>query len=350
MKCWNTAGTTANFTPTALRIITDTLRDVSTIQNQLNMLAHAGGGRLLVPEGRFEIHQTIRIPSNVSLIGLSREGSILEIKMMEDFEKSRHWMKPQGNAAAILLEGVNNASVENLTLIYNPVDFEPLDFDTYDHEWVRAVFHEDDSRTSRLFVTSIWLERAENCLISNCNILQAGNDPIRLRYSKHITLSHNLVDRAFNKGNGGAGYYNLIHSHYCLIYKETIRRIRHFSIHKGSSYNVVYGCDFQTDINFHNGDRGNNLIENNDINIPHWHSWQPFGTGDPSKHEPPGPNNVLYRNRVDYKGRGYDMDETVLYMMPDYYPDRSMGQTKFIVTDLADSFSHGIYQIKHPKE
>jgi hypothetical protein len=266
--------------------------------------------------------------------------------MKETSEKSKHSLKPTGNAAAFLLENVTNASIENLTIIYSAVDFEPNDFDSYNHEWVRDVFHGSDSLTANLYVTSIWLENADNCMITHCNILQAGNDPIRIRHSHHITLSHNLVDRAYNKGGGGAGYYNLIHSHHCLLYGETVRRIRHLSIHKGSSYNVVVNCNLQTDINFHNGDCGHNLIENNRIMIPNWHSWRPFGAGDYRQHKPPGPNNILFRNETDYKNRGPVIDKNKLYIVRDQFPDRQKKESLLIETDLGQYFPNSIYK-KH---
>ncbi len=341
--CWNTAGVLETFIPSAERENTDTLHDIGFMQEQLNHLSESGGGKLIVPQGNYEIHETVRIPSDVSIVGLSRDLSVFEIKMKEVFEKSKHHMPPQGNSAAFLFEQVSNASLENLTIIYKAVDFEPLDFETYDHEWVREVFHGNDPRTDSLFVTSVWIERSENCKISYCNILQAGNDPVRIRLSKHITCSHNFVDRAYNKGGRGAGYYNLIHSHYCLLYKETVARLRHLSIHKASSYNVVYGCDLETDVNFHNGDRGHNLIENNRIMIPNWHSWRPFGTGSSSQHEPPGPFNILFRNQTDFKNRGPVADPEALYIFTDRFPNKDFGEELFNETTYAKEFPNGIF-------
>ncbi len=341
--CWNTAGVTDAFIPSSERANTDTLKEIVFLQEQLDRLGESGGGRLIVPQGNYEIYETVKIPSDVSVVGISRDSSVFEIKMKEVFEKSKHHMPPQGNSAAFLFDQVNNASLENLTIIYKAVDFEPFDFDEYDHEWVRGVFHGHDPRTDSLFVTSVWIERSENCKISHCNILQAGNDPIRIRLSEHITCSHNLVDRAYNKGGRGAGYYNLIHSHHCLLYNETVGRLRHLSIHKSSSYNVLYGCDLETDVNFHNGDRGHNLIENNEIRIPEWHSWRPFGTGSPSQHEAPGPYNILFRNQTDFKNRGPVMDPEVLYIFTDRFPSKDHGEEKYNETTYAAEFPNGIF-------
>jgi hypothetical protein len=341
--CWNRAGADLEgFWDTAGSNV-DTLFGSTEIQERLDRLEKSGGGTLIVSSGNYEITEPIHVPSGVRILGVSRDSSVFEIKMTEEFEKSRHWMEPQGHSAAILFEEVENASLENLTLEYRAVDFEPVDFESYDHAWENRVFHEHNSQTENLFVSTVWFENAENCVLSRCNILRAGNDPVRIRNSRHITCSYNFIDRAYNKGGGGAGYYNLINSHYCLLYKETVKRIRHLSIHKRSSYNVVYGCDLQVDVNFHNGDLGHNLIENNQINIPVWHSWHCFGTGAPSMHLAPGPYNVLFNNKTDYKSRGPEVDSEKLYFMCDYFPDSSKGLDKFVETEYASFFSEGIF-------
>lgn len=341
--CWNRAGADLNglFDDYDKKI--DTLFADAGINETLNRLKKIGGGTLIIPKGIYEIKEPVLLPSGVRILGISRDSSIFKIKMTEQFETSRHWMKPRGNSAAFLFDGVKNTLLENVTIVYEPVDFEPLDFDSYDHEWENRVFHEMDPRTENLFVTSVWFENAENCVLRRCKILKAGNDPVRIRNSRHITCSYNYIDRAYNKGSGGAGYYNLINSHYCLLYKETVKRIRHLSIHNRSSYNVVYGCDLQVDVNFHNGDLGHNLVENNKINIPVWHSWRCFGIGVASAHLAPGPYNVLFNNKTDYKNTGPELDPEKLFFMCDYFPDSSPGLEKFIETNYASSFPEGIF-------
>lgn len=343
---WSQAGITNNFIPSADRKQTDTLRDVTNLQKQLDSLSDRGGGRLVVPAGSFEITRTVMIPSDVAIVGMDRNTSVFEINMKETFENSGYDKVLSTNAAAFLFYQTENASIENLTILYHAVNFEPLDFDDPNHEWVRAVFHERDPRTDSLFVVSVWFQEAENCLLTNCNILQSGTDPVRIRNSKHITCSHNIIDRAYNKGGRGAGYYNISHSHHCLIYKETVGRIRHLAIQNNSSYNVVYGCDLQTDVNFHNGDKGHNLIEYNNIMIPVWHSWHPFSFGVPGQHQPPGPYNVIYRNRTDYKNRGPQIDKDTLYFLADIFPDSKEGESRFIATPHAEDFPDGIYSAK----
>ncbi len=340
---WSRAGITESFIPSADRKHTDTLRAVANMQKQLNSLSERGGGRLVVPPGRFEITRTVMIPSDVAIVGVDRDASIFEINMKETFENSGRVEMPGSGAAAFLFYQSRNASLENLTIRYVAADFEPFDFDDYNHDWVRAVFHEHDPRTDSLFVVSVWFQEAENCLLTKCTILQSGTDPVRIRFSQHITCSYNFIDRAYNKGGGGAGYYNISNSHHCLVYKETVRRIRHLAIQNNSSYNVVYGCDLQTDVNFHNGDSGHNLVENNDILIPVWHSWRPFSFGVPGQHQPPGPYNVIFRNRTDYKNSGPQVDKEALYFLADFFPDSEQGESRFIATPYAENFPDGVY-------
>ncbi len=342
--CWARAGITADFVPPESRSLTRTLADFTQLQHEIDTLAAEGGGTLLIPQGSYALKEVIRIPSNVAVVGASAANTIIHIKLKEVFENSRHWMRPLGQAAAFLFDGSRNAALERLTLRYAAADFEPLDFEEYHHDWVRGVYHAEEQRDTALWVTTVWFNGAENCRLSQCRILQAGNHPVRIRDSRHITSSQNFIDRAYNKSGGGAGYYNLIGSEYCLLYQDTVKRIRHLSIHKGSRYNVVYGCELQVDVNFHNADRGHNLVENNRVRIPSWHSWHCFGTGAASKHEPPGPGNVLYRNATDYKGRGPEADSTVLYFMTDHYPKKELGEKNLVPTKLASEFPYGIYQ------
>lgn len=346
---WNRAGITTNFIPSSQRLVSDTLTNMSQIQKQLTALSASGGGKLIIPEGIFELVEAIRIPSNVSIVGTSRETSIIQIKLREQFEKSKHGLAPEGNVASFIFDHCLNSSIENLTLVYNPVDFEPMDFNQYDHEWVGEVFNSTDERIKDLFVTTIWFENASNCLLNNTNILQAGNDPVRIQYSNHITCANNFIDRAYNKSDGGAGYYNLMYSDSCLLFREKVRRIRHLCIHRQSSYNVVYGCELEVDVNFHNGDSGHNLIENNSIRIPTWHGWHCFSTGVPSMHQPPGPSNVLYRNSTDYKGSGQECDPTKLYLMEDHYTDPSKGQERLRATGMEKDFPNGIFNARLAK-
>jgi hypothetical protein len=59
---------------------------------------------------------------------------------------------------------------------------------------------------------------------------------------------------------------------------------------------VVVDNLIEMDVNFHNGDGGQNPIENNQCYRPSWLQFPTLGTGDPAKHAAPGYGNILFNN------------------------------------------------------
>ena len=197
---------------------------------------------------------------------------------------------------AVLLHGIENAGVENLTVKYAAVNFEPNDRDADTAAWAIDVFHKRELRDTTLFVESIWIHQARNCWVQDCNVLWSGSDPIRITLSDHITCRRNFIDRCYNKNDGGMGYYNISNSRYVLISNEKVKRIRHLAIQNFSKYNVIIDNELEVDINFHDGDSGYNLVQANTVKIPTWHSWSPLAVGVPLQHLPPGNGNLLLNN------------------------------------------------------
>jgi len=136
---------------------------------------------------------------------------------------------------------------------------------------------------------------ANNNWVKGCNVFNAGGDPISVG-GYHNTFD-NYVDGAYNK-NGGIGYYR-VNGRDNLIKGEIVKAIRHFGIlsRPNSKFNVVTDCFLDTDLNFHSGDEGHNLIEGNTISLPRWHTWGLIGTGGIMfDHIPPGNDNLLVNN------------------------------------------------------
>ena len=208
--------------------------------------------------------------------------------------------------------------------------------------WDKDVFHTPELRDTTLFVESIWFENSKNCWVRNCNILWAGSDPIRITNSEHITCTGNFIDRSYNKCDGGMGYYNIINSKYVLVYYEHIKRIRHFAIQNGSMYNVVMNNYLEVDINFHDGDGGYNLIEQNTIHIPQWHSWHCFQRGDPRQHQVPGKFNILFRNVAHYKNGSFEFSN------PDavYEINSTWGGKNALETNISIPESNTFYKLE----
>ena len=97
------------------------------------------------------------------------------------------------------------------------------------------------------------------------------------------------------------GYYNISNSRHVLICNERVKRIRHLAIQNFSTYNVIINNELEVDINFHDGDSGNNLVQGNKVVIPQWHSWEPLANGVPMQHLPPGKGNILFNNSLQNK-------------------------------------------------
>ena len=270
------------------------------------------GGVVLLQNGIYRIYRSLQIPSRVTLRGTHQDSTQLHVYIKAPFAQQESGKR----AGAVVMKKVTHAGVENLTIQYKAAAFEPNDKDSLHAEWDRTVFHVQEMRDTMLFVDLVLIDSAENCWIKNCKLLWAGNDPVHITASKYITCSGNYVDRAYNKSDRGQGYYNIIRSSHVLVQGDTIRRLRHFSIHRGAQYVVVQNCYLEVDINFHSGDGGYNLVYGNTIRIPQWHSWNAISRGDPNQHQPPGPFNLLVDNNFTNKnGRKIASQPGVTYRM-----------------------------------
>lgn len=270
------------------------------LQTAINAVAQQGGGVVLLQAGEHPITSTIHLKSGVVLRGADKEKTVLSVKMKAPFFKTSG--KPP--VTAIEVNNVERVGFEDLTIRYAAVDFEPYDKSDFKAAWDRRVFHEDETRDNELFVHLLIFKDSRNCWVDNCNLLWAGAHPLGLSNCQHLTMCDNFIDRAYiKKDSMHGGYYGVWGSSHCLFYNERVRRIRHFALMlPGCQYNVVYQCDFEVDVNFHDADDGNNLVEKTRIATPVWHSWDAIGIGAQNKHRPPGSNNWLYDNDVISKG------------------------------------------------
>ncbi len=268
----------------------------SNLQKAIDRVAKKGGVLLLLP-GEYIINKPICVRSGVTLRGVSKKSVILSVKIHGYFWSTKN----QKRVGAILLQGIENAGVENLTVKYTAANFEPNDRDSDSAAWTIDVFHKPEMRDTTLFVESIWIHQSRNCWVQDCNILCSGSDPIRITLSDHITCRRNFIDRCYNKNDGGMGYYNISNSRYVLVCNEKIRKLRHVAIQNFSKYNVLIDNELEVDINFHDGDEGYNLVQGNRSKIPIWHSWEPISVGVPKQHLPPGKGNILFNNSFKNK-------------------------------------------------
>lgn len=297
--------------PNSLQIAT-TLDTGADIQSAINTTSQNGGGIVLLNPGTYPITSTLYLKKNVVLKGANQQSVILESTIRSTWS--------QGKKNTVEFNNVTNAGIENLTILYKVDGIDPVDrLNWKDGGWCGDCFGNDPQGQNNLYVRQISINsNSSNCWVDGCKILKSGTDPILLAGS-HNTLQNNFIDRCYNKGGGGNGYYD-VRGSYNLIKKDTIKRLRHFAIQQGAKYNVVLNCYIEGDVNFHNKDAGNNLLENNKIFLPTWHGWDIFGTGGAQYgHKPPGPKNILFNNITNYKNREVRYAKTdVIYTFTTY--------------------------------
>lgn len=302
MREWAKAGVEGGIPLRNALRIRERLKPGDKLQAAIDRTAAAGGGVVLLEPGEHPVTETIRLRSRVVLRGADNERSIISVRMKAPF------FRVSGGKQATAIEVVDAERVgfEDLTIRYDAVDFEPYDKDDFSAAWDRRVFHEDEARDDQLFVHLLIFTRTRNSWVDNCRLLNAGAHPVGLSSCTHMTMRDNFIDRAYvKKDSMHGGYYGVWGSSYCLFYNEKVRRIRHFALMlPGCRYNVVYDCDFEVDVNFHDADDGDNLVERSRIATPVWHSWDAIGIGAKGKHRPPGPGNLLFSNRPVSKGIG----------------------------------------------
>ena len=296
---WAQAGVQCGIPAVGELEVVDTVDASANLQKVIDKVAEQGGGVILMQEGIYPLNETLYLKDHVVLRGINRAEVVLSNQLRGPFFKS-----PFDNVSGVKFEQVNWAGLENLTLDYQAVDFDPLDYAYFDYPWQKKTFKNDPEGDYQLYVTHITFDQARNAWIKNCQVLDAGTDPILVLESEHISITKTRVDGAYNKGGRGNGYLNIEqNSKYVLIAEDTVRAIRHFALQSGAKYNVVINNYFEVDVNFHNGDAGHNLIQGNTIRVPEWHSWHCFSRGLANHHLPPGPGNILFNNYTQYKTR-----------------------------------------------
>ena len=122
--------------------------------------------------------------------------------------------------------------------------------------------------------------------------INSGSNGILVNGS-YNTIRNCKIEGAFQKGVNGNGYGISCTGKYILMTGNTVKKVRHWAIQQGAEYCVVYNNHSETDINFHQKDKGKNLVEKNKIHIPFYHPWNCFQAGA-SFHGDPGENNMFF--------------------------------------------------------
>ena len=278
------------------------------IQRAIDAASRAGGGVVVLRNGTYYVRKRINFKNNVVLRGESRRG--VQIYSEHRYQGPREAVK----TCTFNFDGVRRAGMEDLRVRYRVYsrgkEAYPLDnnwtFNTffeyslrsqnYQNERVyydRAGFKYETQRN--LDVDFVHLDKAEDCWIDNCEFRNSGSNGIRISGGRHHTIRRTNVTGAFQKGSNGHGYGINCSARWVLMTLNRVERVRHWAIQQGAQYCVVWDNFSGTDMNFHQGDGGSNLIENTEIKLPRFHLWKIFQTGA-TFHDDPGSNNMFYRN------------------------------------------------------
>ncbi|WP_158969931.1 hypothetical protein [Paraglaciecola sp. L3A3] len=281
------------------------------------------GGVIILKSGAYTLNQPVYLKSNIILRG--ETGDPKDVIININFRQT--WQGWASKRYGLVLDDVNNAGIEDLTLFYLVPGLEPKDNDDYSDKWVQGVMNNDVDRDD-LYVGLISLSgTTSDSWVDNCRLLEAGTDPILTgKNTKHLTFRNNFVDRAYNKGGRGNAYFDM-RGQYILVTGNTIKRVRHLAIEMGAKYVVVYNNQLEVDVNFHQGDLGHNLVENNTIRIPEWHrhkgshnGWAVFAAGNSGMHLAAGEGNKMFKNVSDLRNTGAKYaDPNVVYTTVKYH-------------------------------
>lgn len=223
---------------------------------------------VLLRDGEYKFSKkTVRIYSQATLIGESRDGVVIHVS---------------GNSGISLYNG-NGAGLRNLTLEGTWSDSPPDP----------VAFSEElpGKRKHRM----INMAGCKNSFVDNVKILNSASHPIWVSGS-HNTIRNLEVDGAYCKGGGCQGYF-FIDGQRNLITGCKVTGLRHISFQSTSSKeNVFYNNDIRQEVSFHNNDGGDNLIENNRITIPRYLKAYNAIMGPWSTQHKVGGKNFIYNN------------------------------------------------------
>jgi hypothetical protein len=303
MQIWQTAGVQGGIpfrsAYPVLRVLTAT--DSAGISDAIDAIsgraASMGGGAIYLRDGDYTIDARIVMRDYVRLIGESREGVVLNVTITTPTD-------PQGFDQAFRFERIEYAGLDNLTIkgAYGTPDPSLM-----------------ENAKGEFLVASVNFTHARNCWLDDVNIIDSGNHPITNWRSSHVTIRGCYIDGAWNKGSGGRGYFQ-IQADRNLIVNNHVGNLRHIVLQsEHCEYNVVVYNFFEQDVNFHNDDNGNNLVEGNRIILPTTlgSGWRPIMGPWASFHSISRKDNYVFNNKcveLNNGGRVSFSDTSKVYL------------------------------------
>lgn len=250
--------------------------------------------RVQLAAGTYELKATLNFADNVVLRGAGPGLTKLVVRLRGTVP-TRHddrgfstWI------TGLLLKSVKNSGIENLTVMYD--DTLPL---PPDPRRGKPAYINDPDGKNDLHVALVRLTDCQNCWLSDGELLNAGDHPLIVEASRHVTVENTDIAGTYNKA-GLSGTVSVTGSEYCLFNSVQMRDINHFVLHEGSTdhpcrYNVIVNSRINVDVRFRDADSGHNLLQDCVIAVPSWHDFPPISQGSPTNQErPPGSGNLIY--------------------------------------------------------
>lgn len=243
----------------------------AAIQNAINKLGKSGG-TVKLTRGTFGISGTVLVRSGVVLKG-SGNGTVLNITM-------RH-RSAKGRKVGIALTG-SNGGLESMVIKSS--------------QGGRPNRSKYDNVSKSNYVGGVLISGNQNW-VKGIFTKNTGSNPITITGNNNTVLNSNFHG-AWNKGTGGHGYVAIIGGNN-LFAGNDVKEIRHLALQTSKSKgNVIAQNKIGTDVNWHNGDGGFNLVANNRFTTPGSHLWGQLHTGERRfGHKPPGKHNYLVNNK-----------------------------------------------------
>ena len=177
--------------------------------------------------------------------------------------------------SALLLEGVNNSGIENLTIVFDHSQSAPVTTDNKLAAVDSTPFAQDD-----FHVVLVRFSGSFNCWITGCTLRDSGNHPLILESSNHITVDGVEIDGTYYKDEV-SGSILLRGADHCLLTGMVVNHVNHLiftSDYTGQSnhYNVITNSRFNMDLRFENPSAKANLLQECVIAVGAWHNFPPI--------------------------------------------------------------------------
>ncbi|MGE2836530.1 right-handed parallel beta-helix repeat-containing protein [Mycobacterium sp. SMC-4] len=260
--------------------------DGSAIQRAVN--AAQAGDTVYIPKGTYHIRSTIKLKSGVSLIGESREDTVLAGNSL--------WSSP--HAMIYAPPGVTNLTISSFTI----TKASGMSFKA----GVRLGSEGDGALVSRIVVKDLFVEKFQRF-------------GIQLQNAYQVLVDGNVVRNATALGGGGSGYGIMIDqsrsSNNWIRNNEVGPVIRHAILVQSAHHNLIEHNRItgavSGAIDLHGEDEYSNEIRYNTISdcVPNGTSISPNGAGievgefsgvigSTTKHDNSGPMNWIHHNVV----------------------------------------------------